>query len=122
MKTAGGRQGNPSPSGPKMLQTDFNLRLFEPIATLLGDAGSDACTDNCRNQAIALKTPHDLRVFLAEVADELDHHCPGALSRSNDVDREKSYLSPARSLLLPAEVCVLDGKLLLAGRHRAESF
>ena len=40
-----------------MLQTDFNLRLFQPIATLLGDAGSDACTDNCRKQAIALECP-----------------------------------------------------------------
>jgi hypothetical protein len=34
-----------------MLLPDFNLRLFEPVATR---SGGEPCRDNCRNQAITL--------------------------------------------------------------------
>ena len=45
------------------------------------------------------------------------HRCPGATTLAG----QRANLSPARFLLFPVEVCVLDGKLLLAGRHWAES-
>ena len=43
--------------GLKMLRPDFNLKLFELVATLSAAGALKTRRYNCCNQAIALKTP-----------------------------------------------------------------
>lgn len=47
-------------SGKEQLRTAFNLKLFEPFANCQA-LSSESSGDNCREQAIALKTPVSCR-------------------------------------------------------------